>query len=56
MYSRQKVRSQDLAGLLMAERAYPNERRFCQEDEQIGPWSVTLVLEELKPLVRAVTH
>lgn len=56
MDSRRKVRSQDLAGWLMPKRAYPNERRFRQEDEQIGSWSVTLVIEELKPLARAVTH
>ena len=31
---------------------YPNEKRFYQEAEQLGPWSVYPVVEELKPKAR----
>ncbi len=51
----QSVRSAELAGRLrefMAERIYPNERRYYQEAERLGPWSVHPVVEELKPLAR----
>ena len=51
----QSARSLELAGRLrdfMAEHVYPNERRFYQEAERLGPWSVTPVIEELKPLAR----
>jgi acyl-CoA dehydrogenase len=37
----------------MADRIYPNERRFYQEAERLGPWAVLPVVEELKPLARA---
>ena len=37
----------------MAEHIYPNERRFYQEAERLGPWAVHPVVEELKPLARA---
>jgi len=36
----------------MAERIYPNERRFYTEAEKYGPWSILPVVEELKPLAR----
>lgn len=36
----------------MEERIYPNERRFYQEAEELGPWAVLPVVEELKPLAR----
>ena len=36
----------------MAEHIYPNERRFYQEAERLGPWAVHPVVEELKPLAR----
>ncbi|MDB5577027.1 MAG: (R)-benzylsuccinyl-CoA dehydrogenase [Bradyrhizobium sp.] len=37
----------------MAEHIYPNERRFYQESEQLGPWRVQPVVEELKATARA---
>jgi acyl-CoA dehydrogenase len=52
----QSERSRDLAARLqgfMAEHIYPNERRFYQEAERLGPWAVHPVVEELKPLARA---
>ncbi len=36
----------------MDEHVYPNEKRFYQEAEQLGPWSVYPVVEELKPKAR----
>jgi acyl-CoA dehydrogenase len=36
----------------MAEHIYPNERRFYQEAERLGPWAVYPVVEELKPLAK----
>jgi acyl-CoA dehydrogenase len=32
---------------------YPNERRYYDEAEKLGPWSVYPVVEELKPKARA---
>ncbi|WP_225783296.1 acyl-CoA dehydrogenase family protein [Xenophilus sp. Marseille-Q4582] len=32
---------------------YPNEGRYVQEAETLGPWKVLPVIEELKPLARA---
>ncbi|MGY4352831.1 acyl-CoA dehydrogenase [Bradyrhizobium sp. GM7.3] len=32
---------------------YPNEDRFYREAEELGPWKVYPVVEELKPLARA---
>jgi len=49
----QSARSAELAERIrafMAERVYPNERRFYQEAERLGPWAVHPVVEELKPL------
>ncbi|KEQ51583.1 acyl-CoA dehydrogenase family protein [Sphingobium chlorophenolicum] len=37
----------------MAEHIYPNERRYYQEAERLGPWSVYPMVEELKPVARA---
>ncbi len=37
----------------MEEHVYPNEKRFYRESEEIGPWGVQPVVEELKPLARA---
>ena len=51
----QSPRSAELAGRLrefMAEHIYPNERRFYQEAERLGPWAVHPIIEELKPLAR----
>ena len=51
----QSERSRELAGRLqsfMAERIYPNERRFYQEAERLGPWAVLPIVQELKPLAR----
>jgi alkylation response protein AidB-like acyl-CoA dehydrogenase len=36
----------------MAAHVYPNERRFYQEAERLGPWAEYPVVEELKPVVR----
>ena len=52
----QSARSATLSGQLlefMAAHIYPNERRFYQEAERLGPWSVLPVIEELKPLARS---
>jgi acyl-CoA dehydrogenase len=51
----QSERSRELAGRIesfMAEYIYPNERRFYQEAERLGPWTVHPVVEELKPLAK----
>jgi acyl-CoA dehydrogenase len=51
----QSARSADLSGRIrefMAEYVYPNERRFYQEAERLGPWAVHPLVEELKPLAR----
>src|SRR6202166_2255899 len=37
----------------MADHIYPNERRFYQEAERLGPWAALAVVEELKPLAQA---
>src|SRR3954454_10019427 len=37
----------------MDERIYPNEERFYRESEDLGPWKVQPVIEELKPKARA---
>jgi alkylation response protein AidB-like acyl-CoA dehydrogenase len=37
----------------MAEYIYPNERRFYQESETLGPWGVQPVVEELKTVARS---
>ncbi|HEY1944050.1 MAG TPA: acyl-CoA dehydrogenase family protein [Roseiarcus sp.] len=37
----------------MAERIYPNERRYYQEAERLGPWATHPVVEELKPQASA---
>lgn len=47
-----KVTSSDLTEQLltfMAEHIYPNERRYYQEAESLGPWAILPVIEELKP-------
>lgn len=36
----------------MEERIYPNEARFHRESEDLGPWRVQPIVEELKPLAR----
>jgi acyl-CoA dehydrogenase len=51
----QSERSRDYAARLeefMADHIYPNERRYYQEAERLGPWSVHPIVEELKPLAR----
>ena len=51
----QSDRSRDLAARIhafMAKHIYPNERRFYQEAERLGPWTVYPTVEELKPLAR----
>jgi acyl-CoA dehydrogenase len=37
----------------MDEHIYPNEQRYWQEAEELGPWNVLPVVEELKPKARA---
>jgi acyl-CoA dehydrogenase len=51
----QSERSRDYAARLeafMADHIYPNERRYYQEAERLGPWSVHPIVEELKPIAR----
>ncbi len=38
----------------MEEHIYPNEKRYYKEAEELGPWKVAPVLEELKPKARDV--
>ena len=37
----------------MADHIYPNEARFFEESERLGPWSYPPVLDELKPLAKS---
>jgi alkylation response protein AidB-like acyl-CoA dehydrogenase len=37
----------------MREHIYPNEERFYREAEELGPWKVYPVVEELKPLAKS---
>jgi acyl-CoA dehydrogenase len=37
----------------MDEHIYPNEKRYYREAEELGPWKVAPVLDELKPKARA---
>jgi acyl-CoA dehydrogenase len=37
----------------MEEHIYPNEQRFYRESEDVGPWGVQPIIEELKPRARA---
>ncbi|WP_281015840.1 acyl-CoA dehydrogenase family protein [Roseiarcus fermentans] len=51
----QSARSLDLAARIrsfMAEHIYPNERRYYQEAERLGPWKTLPVVEDLKPIAR----
>jgi acyl-CoA dehydrogenase len=36
----------------MVDHVYPNEERFYREAEELGPWKIYPVVEELKPLAR----
>ncbi len=36
----------------MVEHIYPNEQRYYREAEELGPWKVYPVVEELKPVAR----
>jgi acyl-CoA dehydrogenase len=48
-------RVQDLQQRLnafMEAHVYPNEKRYYREAEELGPWKVAPVLDELKPLAR----
>ena len=50
------LKVQDLSRRLidfMGDHVYPNERRYYKEAEELGPWSVYPVVEELKPKARA---
>lgn len=38
--------------LFMDEHIYPNEARFFLESEEVGPWKVATVVEELKQIAR----
>ncbi len=42
----------DRVEAFMVESVYPNERRYYDEAEKLGPWQVYPVVEELKPLAR----
>ncbi|MEH3098927.1 acyl-CoA dehydrogenase family protein [Sphingomonas adhaesiva] len=49
-------KSNELADRLrafMAQHVYPNEHRYHEEAERLGPWAIYPVVEELKPLARA---
>jgi acyl-CoA dehydrogenase len=46
-----ELREQLLA--FMDEHIYPNEERYWKEAEELGPWNVLPVVEELKPKARA---
>jgi acyl-CoA dehydrogenase len=51
----QSLKSVALGGRVeefMATYIYPNERKFYQEAERLGPWTVLPVVEELKPIAR----
>ena len=37
----------------MTEHIYPNEVRYYQEAERLGPWRIYPLVEELKPRARA---
>ncbi len=37
----------------MDEHIYPNEKRYYREAEELGPWKVAPILDELKPKARA---
>ena len=37
----------------MDRHVYPNEERFYKEAEELGPWKVYPVVEELKPKARS---
>jgi acyl-CoA dehydrogenase len=53
---RQSAKSADLGERIrqfMADHIYPNERRFYQEAERLGPWAALPVVEELKSLAHA---
>ena len=56
MIPEKSQRVRDLEEKLLAfmeEHIYPNEARFYRESEELGPWGVQPVVEELKPLARA---
>ena len=52
-YSDKVIALQQRLDTFMAEHIYPNEARFYQQAEQLGPWKVYPVIEELKVLARA---
>ena len=52
-YSDKVIALQQRLDAFMAEHIYPNEARFYQQAEQLGPWKVSPVVEELKVLARA---
>jgi len=47
----ERLRTQLLA--FMDAHIYPNEERYFRETEEVGPWAVQPVIEELKPIARA---
>ena len=44
---------QERLSAFMEEHIYPNESRYYKEAEELGPWKVAPVLDELKPKARA---
>ena len=47
----ERLRTQLLA--FMDAHIYPNEERYFRETEEVGPWAVQPLIEELKPIARA---
>ena len=52
-YSGKVLELRERLETFMAEHIYPNEVRYYQEAERLGPWRVNPVMDELKPRARA---
>jgi acyl-CoA dehydrogenase len=52
-FSPQVQELQQRLAAFMDAHIYPNETRYYREAEELGPWKVAPVLDELKPLARA---
>ena len=56
MFFETTPKARDLAqriNAFMDEHVYPNERRYFEDAEKLGPWKTYPVVEELKPKARA---
>ena len=51
--SQRVLELEDTLNAFMEEHIYPNEARFYREAEDLGPWAVYPIVEELKPKARA---